>query len=256
MNVSVIKTEKLSPPGMKLFALLDRYVKKFSEGSVLAITSKVVSICEGAVRKIGSVDKEQLIAEEADYFLPRHHNLYKICLTIKNDILIPTAGIDESNGNGYYILWPSQPQRTANAIRRYLQKRFGRSNVGVIITDSRTVPLRWGTSGVSLAHSGFKALKNYIGLPDLFGRIMQVSKSNIVDSLAVAAVLSMGEGSEQTPIALLTDLPFVEFVNGNPSQAEITELHVGMADDLYAPLFKHVQWKRGTQTPVEHFKKM
>ena len=34
---------------------------------------------------------------------------YHMTLTIKQGMLIPTAGIDESNGDGYYILWPRDP---------------------------------------------------------------------------------------------------------------------------------------------------
>ena len=44
--------------------------------------------------------------------------------------------------------------------------------VGVIITDSKTTPLRWGTSGVAISYSGFSPLKNYIGSPDIFGKEM------------------------------------------------------------------------------------
>ena len=47
------------------------------------------------------------------------------------------------------------------------QVRFSLKNVGVIITDSRTTPLRWGVTGFSIAYSGFEPLKNYIGTKDI-----------------------------------------------------------------------------------------
>jgi len=47
---------------------------------------------------------------------------------------------------------------------------------------------------------------------------------NVADALAAAAVLLMGEGKEQTPLAVLTDLPFVTFQDHNPSPAELAAL--------------------------------
>lgn len=244
MKITSIKTDKIIP-GRKLFNILDRYVKKLPERSILAVTSKVVSICEGRIVKIGSVDKTKLIEEEADYFLPLNQSKYNVVLTIKRNVLILSAGVDESNGNGYYILWPRDPQRTANEIRAYLTKKFKRKNIGVIITDSKTSPLRWGATGTVLAHSGFSALNDYIGKPDLFGRKLIMTKANVGEGLAVAAVLAMGEGNEQTPLALIEDVPFVRFQSANPSSREVKELSIDPDDDLYASLLRGVSWQKG-----------
>lgn len=218
---------------------------KLSENSILAVTSKVVAICENRVVPIGAIDKKELVINEADLYIPHEENKYGYTITIKDNLLIPTSGIDESNGNGFYILWPSDPQKWANRIRNYLKKRFGLKNVGVIITDSKTTPLRWGTSGVCIAHAGFKALNDYIHTPDIFGRYLKVTKANIADSLAVAAVLQMGEGDEQTPLAIISDLEFVNFKKNNPSRKELEGLVISLDDDIYASLLKAVNWKKG-----------
>ena len=215
------------------------------ERSIIAITSKIVSICEGRISRIGTVDKKELIEKEAEYFLPPEENKYNITLTIKGKLLIPTAGIDESNGNGYYVLWPENPQKTANGVRKYLCDRFSIREVGVIITDSRTTPLRWGTTGIAIAYSGFLALNDYIGKPDIFGRKLKIQKANVLDALAASAVLIMGEGGEQTPLAVIGDVPFVKFKNRNPSGKELKELHTGIEGDLYSPLLKSVKWIKG-----------
>ena len=47
-----------------------------------------------------------------------------VMLTIKNNILIPTSGIDESNANGYYILWPEKPFESAKRIYNFIKKEF------------------------------------------------------------------------------------------------------------------------------------
>lgn len=247
MKIFTIKTHKIRPYKENLFEILDKYLKRLNERSVLVITSKIVAICEGRVIEIEKADKKELIKQEAEYFLPPEENKYNITLTIKNNLLAPTAGIDESNGAGYYILWPKDPQKTANEVRQYLCDRFSLKKVGVVITDSKTTPLRWGTTGVAIAHSGFASLNNYIGKPDIFGRKLKVTKANISDALAVSAVLVMGEGNEQTPLAVIEDIPFVKFQNRNPSKKEIREFHIDMKDDLYARLLKGVKWRKGSK---------
>lgn len=245
MNVIALKTQKIVPGRISLYEILNKYLKTFEENSVLAITSKIISICEGRVVKTNGIDKEELVEKEADLVLEGYNSKYGIVLTIKNGLLVPTAGIDESNGNGYYILWPQNSQETANDVRKYLCKRFRIKKAGVIITDSKTTPLRWGTSGVAIAHSGFLALKDYIGKPDIFGRKLKVTKANMMDALAASAVLVMGEGDEQTPLAVIMDIPFVKFKDRNPAKKELEDLKISISDDLYAPLLKSVKWKKG-----------
>jgi len=55
----------------------------------------------------------------------------------------------------------------------------------------------------------------------------------------------MGEGKEQTPLAVIEDVPFVKFQNKNPSKKELKNFHINMEDDLYGPLLKSVKWIKG-----------
>src|SRR3989338_2939409 len=222
MKIIPIKTHKIKAFEEDIFLILDKYVRRMPEGSILAVTSKIISLCEGRVVKIGDVDKDELIKSEAEFFLPRKLSRYKIIFAIKNGILAPSAGIDESNADGYYVLWPRDPQKTANEIRKYLKRKFRLKKVGVIITDSKTTPLRWGTSGVAIAHSGFEALLDYIGTPDIFGRKLKMTKANIIE-----------------------DLPFVKFKSSDPSKSELRDLKIELDDDLYAPMLKAVKWRKG-----------
>lgn len=246
MKIVAIKTYKITKKDHDLFAILDQYLpEKLPEESIVAVTSKIVSICEGRVLPVENTDKDELVRKEADLYLPKEENKYGVFLTVKDSLLVPTAGIDESNGEGYYVLWPKNAQLTADKVREYLKKRFSLKKVGVIITDSKTTPLRWGTSGVAIAHSGFMALKNYIGTPDIFGKDFQMTKASISDALAASAVLVMGEGSEQTPIAVITDVPFVEFQDRNPTIKELNELKISIDDDLYGSILKRAPWRKG-----------
>jgi len=247
MQVQAIKTHRITTKDQNVLAILDAYLPTLHDGTILAITSKIIAICQGRVVPIGTVDKHTLIAQEAEYFLPPDLNKYHMTLTIKHGLLIPTAGIDESNGDGFYVLWPQAHQQTANEVRAYVQRRFGCQHLGIIITDSKTTPLRRGVTGIALAYSGFHALNNYVGTVDLFGRPLRMTQVNVVDALATAAVLIMGEGNEQTPLAVVSDLPFVTFQERDPSAEELQQLRIALEDDLYGPLFSSVQWHKGQQ---------
>lgn len=244
MKITPVKTKAIIL-GDKLFDVIDEAIPTLSKNCVVAVTSKIVSICEGNLVEIGTQDKQELMAEQADYFLPPKYSTYGFTITMKHNVLIPSAGIDESNGNGFYVLWPHDPQNTANQIREYLEKKHDVNNVGVIIVDSKTTPLRWGVTGVAIVHSGFDALNDYIGKPDIFNRPFKVEKVNVSDGLAASAVLVMGEGNEQTPIAIIENVPFIHFQNRNPSQQELDTLAISIDEDLYAPLLKQVPWEKG-----------
>lgn len=245
MKVNAIKTHRVTPHDREITKILDEYLPAFSENSVLAITSKIISITEGRFVSMCGTNKDELIKKESRLYLPREQSKYNISFAITHNMLAAAAGIDESNGNWHYILWPKDSQKSANKIREYLKKRFNLKNTGVIITDSRTSPLRWGVTAVAIAYSGFKPLKDYVGKEDLFGRKFQFEKTSMIDSLATAAAVVMGEGAEQTPMAIIEDVPFVEFQDRNPTEKEVSSLNISIDEDLYGPFLKSVKWKKG-----------
>lgn len=250
MKVVAVKTRKVTPADTNILKVLDRYLPQLKDKSVVAVTSKIVALCEGRVVKEEEGDKDNLIIQEAEYYLPRSSSKYNVLLTIKGGGINFSSGVDESNTGGYFVLWPKDPQKSANKIREHLVKRDKRKNIGVIITDTTSIPLRWGQRGVFvLAHSGFSALNSYIGKPDLFGRPFKMTSAAIADALGTAAVLVMGEGAEQTPLAIIEDVPFVKFKQRNPTKAELNKLKMPLQDDLYAPLLTAVKWKRGGCKP-------
>lgn len=243
MKVAAVKTD-LVRAGDDLWALLDAAIKNLANGSVIAVTSKIVALAENRLVPFDKASKEELIERESDYYLPKELSKYSHHFTITRGRIVGGAGIDNSNGGGY-VLWPSDAQKSANDIRKYLADKYGLKQFGVIITDSTSQPLTRGASGICLAWSGFRALKDYIGKPDLFGRPFHFSQANIAAGLAASAVLAMGEGSEQTPLAIISDAPFVEFQSSDPSAGELREVNVTLEDDLFAPFWKNVPWQRG-----------
>jgi dihydrofolate synthase / folylpolyglutamate synthase len=248
MRIQPIKTRILVPPQDDLQEVIKASISKLPERSVLAVASKVVSIWQGrAIAESEVKNKDELIIREADKYIPR--DLVPegwVMHTIKNNTLIPTAGIDQSNAKGYYLLWPSDPYGAAQKLHAWLREEYGVKDVGVLITDSHTIPLRRGTLGISLGFFGFVPLVDYRGTEDLFGRKFVMELLNIADGLAAAATLVMGEGSESTPLALATDVPFVQFSDKpyRPTSPR-SAFEIPEKEDLYYPFLKYVPWKDG-----------
>lgn len=248
MRIHPIKTRLLHPPKDDLLNAIQQAISKLPEQSILAITSKVVSIGQGrCVSRDDVADKDALIIQEADKYLPRDSVPQKWILhTIKHNIFIPTAGIDASNGDGYYILWPTDPMREARTIWTWLRKTYKVKNIGVVITDSHSVPLRRGTVGIALAYYGFNPLRDYRRAKDLFNRPFRATQANLTDGIAAAAVLAMGEGSECTPLTLITDIPHIKFrTTPYQSRKPYSNWEVNWKEDIYRPFFGATPWKKG-----------
>ena len=245
MQVKPIKTHKITEKDKSINKIIDSHIENLSENSILVVTSKIVSITEGKLVSTEKINKDELVMQEAEKYLPKETNTFGLTVTIKNNILAVNAGIDESNTNGMYVLWPEDIQKSANEIRKYLRKKFNLRNVGVLITDSKTTPLRYGITGIGIGYSGFQAINDHVGEPDIFGRILKMTKVNVMDGIAAAAAVVMGESSEQTPLAVVTDIPFVKFQDNDPTPEELKLLEIDLDTDVYGEILKSVKWKNG-----------
>jgi len=246
MKIDAIKTRALIPPQDDLLAALGESITQFPENAVLAVSSKVVSIWQGRTVPLAESEKDELVKREADKYLERSEVPGEwVMHTLKNNLLIPTAGIDESNANEHFVLWPTNPNGAAAQILEWLKERYSVRSAAVIITDSHSIPLRRGTVGICLGYAGFAPLNDYRKTEDIFGREFKLEQANIADGLAAAAVLAMGEGSEQTPAATMSDVPFVQFGKSEDTQDPQGSFEIDIDNDLYYPFLKHVPWKDG-----------
>ncbi len=228
MIIQPIKT-RIFQEGDNLFAFITRYFKKVPEWSVIVVTSKIVALAEKRTAVAENMKtKEKLIRAESEFAIPTKH----VWLTVKDGMVMASAGIDESNANGKLILLPKDSFKTARFLRKKLQQKYGIKHLGVLITDSRTIPLRAGVTGVALGYAGFRGVMDYRGTPDIFGRKFKFSRTNVADSLATAAVFVMGEGNEQQPLAIIKKTP-IEFCD----KIRRKELRIDIRDDMYRPLF-------------------
>ena len=247
MIVKAIKTRKFLPPQDNLEKLLSENIKYLKEKSIVVVTSKVVAIGEGNCMEVSKTDKDKLIIEESDKYLSRELSPEGLVIqTIKHNMLIASAGVDESNGDGYFVLWPKNPQVSAKKIWEFLKEKFNLENFGVLITDSRLTPLRAGVVGYAIGYFGFKPLKDYRGKSDLFGREFKMETSNIPDSLASAAVLEMGEGAECQPLAIISDVDYIEFIQEEfKPKTPDDDLNIQFEKDMFYPFLSKVDWKNG-----------
>jgi len=238
MKIKAIHTTVFKA-GEPIIPFLTKYLKKLEENSVLVITSKIIALSEKRVRTIeNDHTREKIIRAESQWALKTKYTW----LTIKDNMVMASAGIDESNANGQIILLPSDSFKIAQRIRNELKITYGLKNLAVLITDSRSLPLRAGIAGVTLGYAGCKGLRDYRGQADIFGRKLSFSQTNVVDSLATAAVLTMGEGAEQKPLAVITKAP-VEF----REKTNRHELNIDIKEDLYRPVFEKInkiKWKK------------
>ena len=126
------------------------------------------------------------------------------------------AGIDQSNTGilDHVTLLPIDPDKSARELQHKIENKTGKK-IGIIISDTQGRPFRNGAINVGIGIAGFKnPIQNYKGKKDLYGYILQTTEVNIIDELACAAELIMGESNEGYPIIIIRGFQFDE---GNAS---------------------------------------
>ncbi len=232
MKIQAIKT-KIFKENDDLVYFIINNSPKISNNDILVVTSKIVSLSEGrtAIYK-NEKELEKIIIKESQFAMKTK----LVWLTIKDNMVLASAGIDKSNADGKIILLPRDSYNSAKIIRNVLMKHYGLNNLGVIVSDSRTLPLRAGIVGIAVGYAGFNGLRSYKGKKDLFGRKLHFSRTDVADSLATSAVLLMGEGNECQPLAIIKDAPVI-FTN----KSNRKELDIEIKEDMYQPLFEKIK---------------
>jgi len=228
MQVKAIKT-RVFKENESLVRFITEHVKRVPDGAVLVVTSKIVALAEG--RTVAATDvktKEKYIKSESTFATKTKW----VWLTLKDGMVIANAGIDESNADGKLILLPKDSFAAAAKLRKALMKHYKVKRLGVVIPDSRVIPLRAGVIAMALGYAGIKGIRDYRAKKDIFGRPFKFETTGVVDSLSTAAALVMGEGAEQQPLAVITGAP-VEFTD----RVKKGELLIPLKDDIYLPYF-------------------
>jgi coenzyme F420-0:L-glutamate ligase/coenzyme F420-1:gamma-L-glutamate ligase len=209
-----------------LFESLTEKDFTIEDQDIVVVASKVVSLVEGRVRKPQevTVSKEanrlgnkfsvspglmQLILDESDLVVGGSSGFV---LAVRKGFPCVNACIDAANApEGSLILPPVNADESARNMRQEIRTKIGK-NVAVIVADSGLLPGRRGTIGVALGFAGLNPSRNYVGKKDLYGRAFRVTYQSLVDDIASAAKLLMGEADERIPFVVVRGAP-VELTN-------------------------------------------
>lgn len=216
------------------------------DGDVLAVAQKIFSKAENKVVRLKDVvssEKAKALAEVT----ARNPRLIELTLRDTNRILKATreifivedkrglvcinAGIDKSNvkGRDKFALLPENPDESAKKLRVEIKKLTGK-NIAVVMCDTYSRPFRRGQVNFAIGISGIKPFKDYRGKRDLFNQILKVKNIAVVDEIAAAAELLMGQAKEATPVIVLRGLKdYVEFCE----ECSINDLFISGKEDLF-----------------------
>ncbi|MEM1575302.1 MAG: coenzyme F420-0:L-glutamate ligase [Nitrososphaerota archaeon] len=193
------------------------------EGDIIVISQKIISKAEGRIinlKKIKPSEKAIKIAEITnkdprlvEIILKESRKIIKACpghliVKTKQGIVCANAGVDRSNVAGkedIVTLLPKNPDYSANKIRKKIEKIYGKK-IGVVISDTYGRPLRNGHINMAIGLSGIKPFKDYRGKKDIFGYELKIKNIAIVDEIASAAELIMGQAKERIPVVIIKGL--------------------------------------------------
>lgn len=196
-------------PGDDLAATLAAAAPWLRDGDVLAVTSKVVSKCEGRIVAAPADPEERdalrrrLIDQEAVRVLARKGRT----LITENayGLIQAAAGVDGSNvDSGELALLPIDPDASAAALRERLRELLG-VEVAVVITDTMGRAWRNGQTDTAIGAAGCAVLYNYCGATDGHGNDLLVTEVAVADEIAAAADLVKGKLTG-VPVAVVRGL--------------------------------------------------
>ena len=219
---------------------------KIEDGDVIVVAQKVFSKAEGRVvnlRDVAPSRKAQRLAKmvgKGPRFVELILRETKRVLKASREILLVedvrgliciNAGIDKSNveGRGEFALLPQNPDRSAEECRLRIKQLTGKE-VAVIICDTYSRPFRRGQVNFAIGIAGINPFRDYRGRRDLFGQILKVKNVAVVDEIAAAAELVMGQAKEARPVIVFRGLDkSVVFCE----KCCVEELYISRKDDLF-----------------------
>jgi len=214
-------------------------------GDVIVVAQKVVSKAEGRVTQLRNVKPSERAVDVAKITL-RDPRLVELALKetkeivkasqetliVKNKrgLICINSGIDKSNvvGEDSYALLPEDSDQSAEKIRSQIMDLTGKK-VAVIIGDTYSRPFRKGQVEFAIGLAGVNPFKDYRGQRDLFDYVLKVKNVAIVDEIACAAELVMGQGDEGIPVAIVKNVQRAE-LNGTFSAED---LNISKEEDLF-----------------------
>jgi coenzyme F420-0:L-glutamate ligase/coenzyme F420-1:gamma-L-glutamate ligase len=188
-------------------------------GDIIVLTHKVVSKAEGRIVNLKGVNPSEVALNFANltYKDPR---LVEVVLResravrrmapgvliteTKQGFVCANSGVDKSNVEGVDVIaiLPEDPDSSADSIRARLLKLTG-FDIPIIISDTHGRAHRDGEVNMAIGTSGLKVIRDRRGESDLFGYELKVKRIAVVDEIAAAGELVIGQANEGVPCAVI-----------------------------------------------------
>jgi coenzyme F420-0:L-glutamate ligase/coenzyme F420-1:gamma-L-glutamate ligase len=204
--------------GEKLASAIRHQKLKLEPGDILVVKHKIVSKAEGQMIQLDRITVSprakawsrtsgadarvvQLAFDQSRRIVRKKKGV--LITETKHGFICANSAVDVSNVDGgrSAVLLPTDPDRSAEQLRRQLNKIF-RSQIAVIITDSFGRPWREGLTEVAIGVAGMKPLIDYRGRRDAHGYKLHASAEAVADEVACAAGLVCGK-LNRTPAAIV-----------------------------------------------------
>jgi coenzyme F420-0:L-glutamate ligase/coenzyme F420-1:gamma-L-glutamate ligase len=219
---------------------------KIEDGDIIVVAQKIFSKAENRVlrlrdvvpskkaEKIAKITRKnpkfvELVLQETRKIVKASRDV--LLVENKHGLICINGGIDKSNveGRGNFALLPENPDRSAEECRMKIKELTGKC-VAVIICDTYSRPFRRGQVNFAIGMSGINPFKDYRGKGDLFGQTLKVKNVAVIDEIAAAAELLMGQATEARPVVIFKGLKdVVEFCD----ECSIDELWISKDEDLF-----------------------
>jgi coenzyme F420-0:L-glutamate ligase/coenzyme F420-1:gamma-L-glutamate ligase len=217
--VGIKEVRKADDLGETIFNAAKSQGISIIDKDIIVITQKIVSKSEGRIYQLSKIkpslfakmlgkriDKNPAVVElilRESQTIVRMSNHHLITRT-KHGWLCANSGVDVSNvsGGDSAALLPVDPDKSAIKIRRRIEELSGK-RIAVIISDTFGRPFRIGHTDVAIGCSGISPISDLRGTSDAYGYVMRVKQTAIIDELASAAELVIGNSSERVPVAII-----------------------------------------------------
>jgi coenzyme F420-0:L-glutamate ligase/coenzyme F420-1:gamma-L-glutamate ligase len=219
---------------------------KIENGDIIVVAQKIFSKAERRVFRLRDVVPSER-AEELAKTTGKSARFVELVLRETKEVLKASrevllvrderglvcinAGIDKSNveGGGSFALLPESPDGSVKKCRARIKELTGK-NVTVVMCDTYSRPFRRGQVNFAIGVAGIEPFRDYRGKTDLFGQVLKVKNVAVVDEIASAAELLMGQGREARPVVILKGLS--DFVV-SCEKCGVDKLLISKEEDLF-----------------------
>lgn len=217
-----------------------KYSNLIENNDILVIAQKIISKAENRFLDLNSLN----ISSQANKLASKTGRAPKLCQAIiencskiiktkgkvivtelSNGMIVTSSGIDKSNidtkNNTKVILLPKDSDKSAKKISLTIKEK-NNIQVAVIINDSLGHPYRGGSIGKAIGLYGIKALET----PNSVDLNNNISNPiiNLVDELASAASILMGQANQGVPVVLIKGAKYTKSTTSSINEIIIKQI--------------------------------